>query len=457
MREPAGQLELPGGALLPRTRAVRIPPSFDPEKLQAQISQAAQAGFNTVVVEAFSRGFPTYPSHVCTAAGLPRLHPRFRHFDCIAHACRAARREGLSVYASVTCLDAGARDQSPVSPFVRRHSDMLLRGRPGRLFPARPWRPRAGSDEQKNLWICPSSPTVRRLLAGIATELSASYPIDGILLESLAYPPSDPDNEFCGCRSCQKRVRAELGIDLRRDWPRPGSEAHERWSRWRAGQLTELVGWIKSRARKGRRSVRIAGLPVERTGVPETDPTRLAVQDWLRDGLLDVYVTGEPEAPAGERLADLRWGVVRLHAGRNDWQFHVGTDEGRDGILTVWEGEPDAEDWQRVQAGFPSRVPPLESSPLEHARLFLLRATELGCPGCEEAAELAAAIAEQDRPTEPVGARLDRLLNLSEVIERIRSAPDTAEHAAADSHVAALIRSHLTTAAGLIRLAILTV
>ncbi len=87
---------------------------------------------------------------------------------------------------------------------------------------------------------------------------------------------------------------------------------------------------------------------------------------------------------------------------------------------------------------------------------MLLRAAAYGAVGCAELAEMASAVAGKDKPTELAGGRLERLCALTESIERLRANPmfSVASPSAVTNPEAAF--SCITSAAGLVRLALMT-
>ncbi len=264
-------------AALPETRAVRLRTGdrCAPADIEQQVARAADAGFNVVVVRAFFRGYPYFPCSTSLSAGLPRRSPVSSASDCIVEAAAAARCYGMSLYASISCLDSGPAHGLRRSPFLHRRADWLLRSRPRFLFDAKRWKESEEAFEgRSSVWLCPAIPAVRQFFSALAAEIAAAYPVDGILLDGIRYPSTISGGDFCGCRVCAQRVEAELGIRLKDNWPEPGSEAHGRWTHWRADRLTEFVESVKARARKGRRSVRIAGAVGDALPAVSADPSR---------------------------------------------------------------------------------------------------------------------------------------------------------------------------------------
>lgn len=426
--------------------------------LQGEIARAAESGFNTVVVDAFSGGFTTYRSAAARAAGLGQ-HPALRRRDALAKTCALARRHSMGVYASIATFQNGSVEQEPRSPFLGRHSDWLLRGRARRWFTPR-WRPIAQSPEQtagrSAVWLCPGNPEVHRFFGMMGAEIASGYPVDGLLLEGLHYPPTELGHNYCGCRSCTARVAADLSIDLKKEWPEPGSEAHARWTHWRAQRLTEFLEVVKARSRKGRRTIRVAGVVPRHPPEDRPDPTLLSVGEWVQDSLLDVFCWGPDLIPSG--TPDLHWRQVVLPAGgpAESWPELARTPG--EGLLVRWSERPREEDWGEAAIRIGPRVPALESAPLAHARLLLSRAAELGLEPCREVSELTRIIAEQYPLEEYSGARIERLITLADQVAQLKSSSTAAVQeqplpAESDLQTAAAC---LNAAAGLVRLALMT-
>jgi uncharacterized lipoprotein YddW (UPF0748 family) len=87
-------------------------------------------------------------------------------------------------------------------------------------------------------WLCPSDPAnIQSELNGIQ-ELAEHYPIDGIHLDYIRYK----DAHTCFCTGCRSRFERDLGRKLAR-WPGDvlGGEGKNRYTQWRANQITLFV------------------------------------------------------------------------------------------------------------------------------------------------------------------------------------------------------------------------
>lgn len=254
---------------------LHLPAQPELESLERQIIQAAREGFNLLVLDAFLRGFPLFPTRSGIACRVKPAHAQLRRQDLFGYACAIAREHGLYVVAGVQCLDLGDADHYPRSPFLgRQFRQYLNQPAPAGLFGFRSSRER--------VQLCPSSPYTRQLLAELATELADGYAIDGLLLHGLCFGlPEGPQAGHCHCTWCVKRFHAV------EDSEKPS------WDIFRIQQLSAFLTLLKARARKSRRSLLIYGTPVNVPAIADESQHHL---DDLHDNLFEICIQ-PAEAP----------------------------------------------------------------------------------------------------------------------------------------------------------------
>lgn len=265
MSRNTADVDLTAPAHQVRALRVRIPVPCDTRWLESQVIAAAEAGFNTLALDVFTRGLSCFPSATAKEFGLPRLHSIFRRRDYLELACTAAQSEGIRVIAVLDSLNQGSRSDYPQSPLLRR----ILRpwhvaGPPGTFGHQRCSGP--------DLLLCPANPDLRDFMATFSSEVADGYPIEAVVLCGLQFGPAEgPNAGKCFCAHCTKRHRPDSG--------------DEPWDSYRLKQVSQFVSAIKARTRQGRRSLRIWGeLPV----LPGSDTAAELVDSEFDRELLDV-------------------------------------------------------------------------------------------------------------------------------------------------------------------------
>lgn len=249
-----------------RALRLRVPLPADAAWLHEQVHAAAGAGFNTVILDTFSRGLTCFPSAAAREFGLLRLHSSFRRTDLLEVACHAARTAGIRMVAALDCLNAGSREEFPASPLGAFRFRALRATAPPGVFGTR------RECESADWLLCACNPDLRDLLGSLAAEIADGYPVDGLLLSALQFGPEGGAHAGrCYCVNCTT--------------PRKDGQ-EEDWDNRRLEEISELLSAIKARARTSRRTLRIWGeLPL----LPGSKDPQLVHREFDRE-LVEVCV-----------------------------------------------------------------------------------------------------------------------------------------------------------------------
>ncbi|MFO7535976.1 MAG: family 10 glycosylhydrolase [Kiritimatiellia bacterium] len=189
-------------------------------------------GIHAVFPHVASAGVAHYPSR-----WLPQSEAGRAVGDPLDACCKAAQRRGLAVHAWKICWNL----EGAPADLVERHRAA------GRL--------QVDSAGKTLNWLCPSrADNVDRELA-ILEEIVRNYPVDGVQLDYIRYP----DKTACYCQSCRAGFEKAGGLKVVR-WPGDVLKAPlaERYSVWRAGQITRFVRLAQQRVRETRRGVTLS-------------------------------------------------------------------------------------------------------------------------------------------------------------------------------------------------------
>lgn len=253
------------------------------------VDQAADAGFNTLLVQVRGRGDSFYSSSLVTRSPLLSRQPA--SFDPLRYLLVRARARGLCVHAWFNVLLAAHFGQPlPAGHILETHPEWMMVPRSiagvalrtdARQLRALVTTAAKTDTDVEGLYLSPSSPAVADHLTDAVQELVASYPIDGLHLDFVRYPGVDYDYSRSALESFKAAQGGRGGITALASMP-PFAFAQQR-----QGVLTRLVGRLAEAARRARPGVLVSA------AVVPGDYEALALKgqawgDWLDKGLLDV-------------------------------------------------------------------------------------------------------------------------------------------------------------------------
>ncbi|MEM9449815.1 MAG: family 10 glycosylhydrolase [Cyanobacteria bacterium P01_E01_bin.6] len=198
---------------------------FSQQELHHGIQRLAQLNLNTLYPSVWNWGYTLYPSDTLAQAIGESIdpHPALQGRDLLEEAIAEGHRLGLSV---IPWFEFGLLSPS-YSELARQHPDWITAQQDGTTVVMQGRHPRK--------WLNPFKPEVQDLLLGMIREVVTRYDVDGIQL----------DDHF--------GMPVELGYDdytiakyrEEHDGDDPPSDAKDpEWMRWRANQITTLMGQI---------------------------------------------------------------------------------------------------------------------------------------------------------------------------------------------------------------------
>ncbi|MBN1868545.1 hypothetical protein JW916_14785 [Candidatus Sumerlaeota bacterium] len=286
-----------GGAMalqerrLPQTRAALLEVSrvFDRPKLERALNTLADQGWNSVVLHGFFEGYPVFPSPVWAEYGLARQHPRFRKWDPFDVAFGIASRRGLDLLVALTPYLAGPGRQWGRPPILKRYPQWAAVPHPKR-------RQRKRSPVSPYTYYCPVNADYRRFVCDTLYVLAEDYPFHGLLIDLRHYPfysrTAEPERvPWCYCKACRATTLRDMGfdpagMDFSREQP-----LVERWREWQTRQMDGALAYLRLRALKARRTMRILGLLTCDAGLDAVGVTPLIHwKTWIERALVEALV-----------------------------------------------------------------------------------------------------------------------------------------------------------------------
>ncbi|MCX6610360.1 MAG: family 10 glycosylhydrolase [Acidobacteria bacterium] len=246
-----------------------------PETLKQTIERLAEANFNAVFVNVWSRGYPLWPSKVFERETGLTIDPEFRGRDVMAECLQYATPLGLVCipwveYGFVAGYSGYYPGASRKGPVFDRHPEWLAKTKAGvDAFPV-------SGTKENFYWLAHTNPEAQAWLIDLMVELATNYKIDSIEFDRARYPQLD-----CGYDDVTRAIYAREN-----DGKEPPSNVEDRpWKLWRARKLNEFIKTLSQK-------VKAVDWRITLTNAPITCPYGLETfaQDypaWLKESSVD--------------------------------------------------------------------------------------------------------------------------------------------------------------------------
>ena len=235
---------------------------YDANRIEQAVQQLAQAGFNTLYPNVWSRGATFHRSRYAPLE--PALAAASADLDPICRLTRSAQRRGLQV---IPWFEYGLMEPAD-SAVVRQNPDWLLRRRDGSaLYAMHGASLQTSPLKDLRVWLNPAHPRVRERFIGLIEEIVQRCGVDGIQLDDhFAWPV-----ELGYDDTTRALYRAQTGREP------PADHTDRFWMRWRRQRLTDLLRELRARldSRPSGRGRSVISL--------SPGPFRFAYNHWLQD------------------------------------------------------------------------------------------------------------------------------------------------------------------------------
>jgi len=244
---------------------------YDRDRIERAVAELAEAGFNTLYPNVWSRGTTFHrSSYAPMEQELQRVNP---NLDPICRFTSAAHRRGLQV---IPWFEYGLMEPADAE-VVQRHPDWLQQRLDGSSTMTMHGKPM--------VWLNPAHPEVRRRFISLIAEIVQRCSVDGIQLDDhFAWPVELGYDPYT-----RALYRSETGSEP------PANIIDRFWMRWRRQQLTSLLRELRQRLQQ----LDGQGQSLSRRRVISLSPGpfRFAYNTWLQDwelwslgGLVDELV-----------------------------------------------------------------------------------------------------------------------------------------------------------------------
>ncbi len=248
---------------------------YDAARMDRAVQELAEAGFNTLYPNVWSRGTTFHSSRYAPMEpALAQVNPQL---DPICRLTRAAQSRRMQV---VPWFEYGLMEPADAA-VVQANPDWLLRRADGSaLYAMHGANLRTSPLKDLRVWLNPAHPKVRERFIGLIAEIVQRCGVDGIQLDDHFAWPVDLGYDD----TTRALYRSQTGREP------PNDPTDRYWMRWRRQQLTSLLRDLRTRIQQvsGARRLVISLSP---------GPFRFAYNQWLQDwelwalgGLIDDLV-----------------------------------------------------------------------------------------------------------------------------------------------------------------------
>lgn len=245
-----------------------------PDDIRTIMRNCAGDGFNTVLWQVRGEGTVAYSSRIEPWSA--EYGYRDPGFDPLRIAVEEAHRNGLRIEPWVNVMPGW---KGPEPPPIRdqlwhTHPDWFLRDAAGARQPLGKFY----------AILNPCLPEVRRHIASVIEEIVTNYDVDGVHLDYVRYAWETTPR----ARELYPRDPATLSLYRAQTGRRPDDDSRA-WDRWRAHQLTRLVGEIRERIDRRRPGATLTAAVWSTPEVGYRDYFQNAAE-WLRAGLVNAVM-----------------------------------------------------------------------------------------------------------------------------------------------------------------------
>lgn len=274
------------------------PTETTPEAIEDTLDQLQTAGINIVMVETVWQGYTIFPSDVAEAYGIDEQRPEMVGFDPLQVWIDGAHARGMELHPWVHTFYVGAESVGDsLGPVLTAHPEWAAVERED----VGEAGPQPSSMEPGYYFVDPAIPEVREYVRSVFEEILTDYDVDGLHLDYIRYPVSEPWETAAYSYSDYSRTTFESQHGVDPYLLTPDDELWSTWNQWREAQVTTFVESV-------REMQRTVAPDVQLSAAVFPDPSDGLVKkfqnwaDWVQQGYVD-FLTGMSFGTSGESVA----------------------------------------------------------------------------------------------------------------------------------------------------------
>lgn len=303
----------------PQTRGcfVNLVRNLSPGWLELELGRIADSGFNLIMFPVYNNGWTLFPSDAVHAyRRYPRINPLFKKWNPLETVVVLAQRFGLGLWGFARPYNFHPRHSVAEHKLMKKFPEWRMRTHPAYLSPE--------NRRTESRHPCPFNPEYRRFMADLLGEVSASYPLQGMVLDFTDYNLMSGTlarSPFCFCESCSHQYHEEHEGNLIDD---AAGEKLAQVRQWQLDRSHHHLSYLRHRLLKMRRTLRLVGRvrPHWRDAFTDNGLTGgdHVLFDWprlLEQGLLEEVIVdhaGEQIGPAFSQRAATDYAYLGDHS-----------------------------------------------------------------------------------------------------------------------------------------------
>ena len=274
------------------------PTETTPEQIRASLDAIDASGFNMVFLETVWQGYTIYPSAVAAEYGIAAQRPEMVGFDPLKVWVEEAHSRGIELHPWIHTFFVGVDSASNgPGPVLTAHPEWAAVEREdvGKTGP------QPSSQEAGYYFVDPSMPEPRQYVKSLFEEILTKYDVDGLHLDYIRYPVSEPweTASFSYSDHARTAFAAEHGVD-----PyalTPTDALWKTWGIWREAQVTSFVSEVRDLQWRVAPEAEISAavFPNPADGLAKKFQNWA---DWVKKGYVDV-LTGMSFGTTAESVA----------------------------------------------------------------------------------------------------------------------------------------------------------
>jgi uncharacterized lipoprotein YddW (UPF0748 family) len=215
------------------------------DELIKTLDRYAAAGMNVLLPETHYNGYMIYPGKI-----YPQ-HPQFIGWDPLKVMVEEGHKRGIEIHIWVENFFIGNVE----SPLMTEHPDWMALNRKVEMHSTlERWQ-----DTPGYLYFEPAHPGPRQLVYDVYKEVLENYDIDGIQLDYIRYPSTEPWEEgYSYNKYARDKFKEFAGVDPMDITPDSDPENWKKWDLWREDVITLHVDRLVKMFREVRPDVSIS-------------------------------------------------------------------------------------------------------------------------------------------------------------------------------------------------------
>lgn len=266
-----------------------------PQAIHATLDKLEASGVNMIFLETVWQGYTIFPSDVARRYGIAEQRPNMVGFDPLQVWIDGARERGMELHPWVHTFFVGT--ESGGGPVLTAHPEWAAVEREdvGKAGP------QPSSQEPGYYFIDPAIPEVRRYVSEVFEEILTDYDVEGLHLDYIRYPVSQPWQTAAFSYSDYSRAafEADHGVDPLE--LTPADPRWQTWNAWREENVTSFVADVRQMQRRVAPDAQMSAavFPDPSDGLAKKFQNWA---DWVRKDYVDV-LTGMSFGTSGESVA----------------------------------------------------------------------------------------------------------------------------------------------------------